>query len=327
MIYLETKSTDPYYNLAFEEYIFEKKYNDEPILILWQNNNAIIIGKYQNTIEEINSRFVDEQQIKVVRRNSGGGAVYHDTGNLNFSIITKPDSLERLEYSYFIKPVIMTLNKIGISAEYSGRNDILIDGKKISGNSQYIKDGKILHHGTILVNSDLSIIENALSRVHKNISSTAEKSVKSRVANINEYLNKKITVLDFKEKLKQEILQESKAKSINLTEEDYPAISNLCTSKYETWEWNYGNSPEFNLKKERRFADGKVCVYLLCEKGRIAKAEFRGDFFAYKEISELERKMTDAPIGEELKEWLISADADKYIKGISAEDLYQLILY
>jgi lipoate---protein ligase len=327
MIYLETKSTDPYYNLAFEEYIFEKKYDGEAILILWQNSNTIVIGKYQNTIEEINSQFVKEHQIKVVRRNSGGGAVYHDMGNLNFSIITKPDSLEKLEYSYFIKPAVMTLGKLGINAKYSGRNDILIDGKKISGNSQYIKDGKVLHHGTLLVNSNLTKIEKALSRVHKNISSAGEKSVKSRVANINEYMDEKITVLDFKEKLKQEILQEHQSKIMNLTEEDYSVISTLSRSKYETWKWNYGNSPEFNLRKERRFPDGKVCVYLLSEKGSIAKAEFKGDFFAYRDISELERKMTGAPIGEGLKEWLILAEADKYIKGISAEDLYQLILY
>ncbi len=326
MVFFETGSSDPYYNLAFEEYIFEKKEKDKQYFILWQNNNAVIVGKYQNTIEEINNRFVDEHNIKVVRRNSGGGAVYHDMGNLNFSFIVDQNDYELLNFSLFLQPVIKTLFKLGIRAEFSGRNDILIEEKKFSGNSQYIKDGKVLHHGTIMLNSNIDMIKGALNPT-KHVVSRSTKSVRSHVTNVFSHMKQKISVLEFKEILRSEISNGRNTEMGKLSEDDILAINELRTSKYESWEWNYGHSTEFNLKKERQFPSGNISIYILSKEGRILSASIKGDFFAYTDISVLEKNLKGAPVGSGLREWLVYIDADKYIKGISVDDLYRLILY
>ena len=202
MIFINnTYSTDPTFNLAFEEYVFESMDQNETYFMLWQNDHAIIVGKHQNTIEEINQDFVKEQGIKVVRRLTGGGAVYHDLGNLNFTFIVNNDSGKPFDFQSFTRPVVKALQSLGVNAEFNGRNDITIDGKKFSGNSQYAKRGRVLHHGTVLFNSKLDTVQNALKVKKDKIESKGVKSVKSRVTNIADYLEPGFTLEDFKKAL------------------------------------------------------------------------------------------------------------------------------
>ncbi|MEG0310922.1 MAG: biotin/lipoate A/B protein ligase family protein, partial [Eubacterium sp.] len=259
MIFINnTAYTDPTFNLAFEEYVFESMDQNETYFLLWQNDNAIIIGKHQNTIEEINPIFVKENNIKVVRRLTGGGAVYHDMGNLNFTFIVNNDKGKPFDFQTFTKPVVKALQKLGVNAEFNSRNDIAIDGKKFSGNSQYAKRGRVLHHGTILFNSKLETVQNALKVKNDKIKSKGVKSVKGHVTNIIDYLEEDYTLDDFKKVLVDYMFEEEKLQEKTLSDTDISAIEKLQAEKYATWEWNYGKSPEYNLRKERKYSCGLI---------------------------------------------------------------------
>ena len=203
--YLDLMTTDPSYNLAMEQYVFDCLPRDRMYFMLWQNDNAIIVGKYQNTIAEINEEAVRERGIRVVRRLSGGGAVYHDMGNLNFTFITDVGESNALNLKLFCEPVVRTLATLGVKAEVNGRNDITIDGKKFSGNSQYIRQGRVMHHGTIMFDSDLSVVSEALRVDPTKIQTKGIRSVRSRVTNVAEHLPEKVTLPEFRRILLENI--------------------------------------------------------------------------------------------------------------------------
>ena len=207
--YLDLMTTDPSYNLAMEQYVFDCLPRDRMYFMLWQNDNAIIVGKYQNTIAEINEEAVRERGIRVVRRLSGGGAVYHDMGNLNFTFITDVGESNALDLKLFCEPVVRTLATLGVKAEVNGRNDITIDGKKFSGNSQYIRQGRVMHHGTIMFDSDLSVVSEALRVDPTKIQTKGIRSVRSRVTNVVEHLPEKVTLPEFRRILLENILKEN----------------------------------------------------------------------------------------------------------------------
>ena len=207
--YLDLMTTDPSYNLAMEQYVFDCLPRDRMYFMLWQNDNAIIVGKYQNTIAEINEEAVRERGIRVVRRLSGGGAVYHDMGNLNFTFITDVGESNALDLKLFCEPVVRTLATLGVKAEVNGRNDITIDGKKFSGNSQYIRQGRVMHHGTIMFDSDLSVVSEALRVDPTKIQTKGIRSVRSRVTNVAEHLPEKVTLPEFRRILLENILKEN----------------------------------------------------------------------------------------------------------------------
>ena len=201
MEYINSPRTDPCWNLALEQYVFDSLDRSKSYFMLWQNHNTIVVGKNQNTVAEINSDFVRAHDITVVRRLSGGGAVYHDLGNLNFTFITDADKMDGIDLHMFCVPIVETLRSFGVQAEISGRNDITVDGKKFSGNSQYVREGRVMHHGTIMFDSDLTTVTQALQVDRDKIQSKGIKSVASRVTNLRPYMPEGTTLAQFRQRL------------------------------------------------------------------------------------------------------------------------------
>lgn len=325
MKFIESPWTDPYYNLALEEYVFEKLDRSSDWLLLWQNYNTIVIGKYQNTVEEINAEYVRENGISVARRLSGGGAVYHDKGNLNYTIIVDQNEDFDFNFRYFVVPVTETLKSFGIDAEFSGRNDVTIDGKKFSGNSQYVKKNRIMHHGCIMVDSNLSNVASALKVKPVKMESKSTKSVRSRVTTINANAQRPITMDEFKLALKDKVAAGNPMETYELTEEDLAAIKKLRNEKYATWEWIYGFSPEYTVRKEEKFDGGIVTAHMNVENGRIKEIRLFGDFFGNGEMGDLEEALQGLPLDDNLEAALEQIHIDEFMKGISAGELAKLL--
>lgn len=325
MKFIESPWTDPYYNLALEEYVFEKLDRSSDWLLLWQNYNTIVIGKYQNTVEEINAEYVRENGISVARRLSGGGAVYHDKGNLNYTIIVDQNEDFDFNFRYFVVPVTEALKSFGIDAEFSGRNDVTIDGKKFSGNSQYVKKNRIMHHGCIMVDSNLSNVASALKVKPVKMESKSTKSVRSRVTTINANAQRPITMDEFKLALKDKVAAGNPMETYELTEEDLAAIKKLRDEKYATWEWIYGFSPEYTVRKEEKFDGGIVTAHMNVENGRIKEIRLFGDFFGNGEMGDLEETLQGLPLDDNLEAALEQIHIDEFMKGISAGELAKLL--
>lgn len=325
--YLNLTTTDPAYNLAMEQYVFDSLPRDRAYFMLWQNDNAIIIGKYQNTLAEINQPFVEQHGIHVVRRLSGGGAVYHDLGNLNFTFIVDAGDTKELDLKLFCLPVVRALDRIGIHAEVNGRNDITIDGKKFSGNAQYLKNGRVMHHGTIMFDSDLSVVEQALRVDPSKIQAKGIKSVRSRVTNVRTYLPQDTSLPEFRSLLLESILSETPGEEYILSAQDLAAVESLRKQRYATWEWNYGASPVCTLMKKQRF-DGCGCVeaYLSVSKGLIDGVEFRGDFFSTSDLGELSEKLIGLrPEADAYAGALQNVAISQYFTGLSNEQFLRLL--
>lgn len=328
MIYIRNDDNRPQFNLALEQYVFDNLDQFDEIFLLWINEPSIIVGKHQNTIQEINLDYVRENNINVVRRLSGGGAVYHDYGNLNYTIISKSKDTSAFNFEAFTKPVIEVLAKLGIKAEFTGRNDITIDGKKFCGNAQYMKKGKVLHHGAMLFDTDLEVLEKALKVSKDKIESKGVKSVRSRVTNIKDHLKEDITIEDFKQLLLEHMFKGDKEiKEYKLTEEDYANINKLMEERYATWEWNFGSSPDFNIEKSRRFPSGKVETKIDVQEGIIKGIKFYGDFFGSGEISDVENKLVGIRYKEdEISSILDTIDIGYYFSGMTKDDIMTCII-
>lgn len=325
--YLVLDSTDPAWNLAAEQYVFDALPKDRSYAMLWQNDNAIIIGKYQNTLAEINKPYVDEHGIRVVRRLSGGGAVYHDLGNLNFTFIVDAGSTETLDLHLFCQPVVRTLAGLGVAAEVNGRNDITIDGKKFSGNAQYLRGGRIMHHGTLMFDSDLAVVSQALRVDEDKIRAKGLRSVRSRVTNIRPWLKRDCTLPDFRQSLLENLLRENNGAPYVFSEADRTAIETLRRERYATWEWNYGASKECTLLKKRRFEGcGAVEAHLSLDRGRIQALRFCGDFFSLEEPEELAARFIGLrPERSDCAAALEGVDVSRYFLGLDRAGLFALL--
>ena len=325
MKFLQGISNNPCFNLAFEEYFFNLK-DGEDYFLLWQNDNAIIVGRHQNTIEEINQEYAKARQIQVVRRITGGGAVYHDLGNVNYSFITSAVK-DDFDFRFFTRPIIEALSQIGIEAAFNSRNDLTIAGAKFSGNAQHIAGNRLLHHGTLLYNSNLEVLSKALRVKEAKIASKGIKSVKSRVTNIADHLPKAPAVEDFIALLKDFMFKTSAITEAFLTPKEITAINALKAARYDTWDWNYGKSPAYNMRKEAAFSGGLLTVLAQVEKGRFTEISLYGDFFGKGNICELEACLKGVtPEKEQLKAALKQVDVSFFIIPLTNDELITILL-
>jgi len=328
MLFIDNKGiTDPTINLAIEEYALKNLDINETYLLFYINAPSIIIGKNQNTIEEINTEYVEKNNIKVVRRLSGGGAVYHDLGNLNFSFITKDDGESFHNFKKFTEPVIRALKKLGVNAELSGRNDIVVEGRKISGNAQFSTRGRMFSHGTLLLNSEIENVVSALKVKKEKIESKGIKSIRSRVANISEFLDRDITMDEFKNLLLQYIFEDEKEIPVyELTDKDWEEIHQLSAERYKNWDWNYGKSPKFNLQHSHRFPIGSIDVRLEVNKGMIENCKIYGDFFGVGDVNDIEERLIGIKYEKsEIEKALEGINIQYYFGNITLEDFVQLV--
>lgn len=321
--------TDPRINLALEEYVLQNFGEEDTYLLFYINEPSIIIGRNQNTLEEINTDYVDSNGIKVVRRLSGGGAVYHDEGNLNFSFITKDDGDSFHNFAKFTQPVVKALNKIGVPAELLGRNDLLVEGRKISGNAQFSTKGRMFSHGTLMFDSEIDHVVSALNVNKEKIKSKGIKSIRSRVANISEFMEEKISMNEFKDLILRYIFDVGDVKDVpryKLTKEDWDKVHEISQKRYQTWDWNYGKSPSFNKKASHKFPSGLLDVRLDVKKGVIENCTIFGDFFGVGEVEVIEQNLTGVKYElKEIEEALADLDIPHYLGKITKEEFLNLI--
>ncbi|RRJ91945.1 lipoate--protein ligase [Paenimyroides tangerinum] len=326
MIIINSPSNDAYFNIALEEFLLYE-YPTESIFLLYVNAPSIIVGKFQNTLAEINLDFVKEKNIKVVRRMSGGGTVYHDLGNLNFSFHTLLGQNDFMDFSKFTEPVVKVLNQFNVPAKLEGRNDLLVEGKKFSGNAKLARNGKMIQHGTILFDSDMSVLDNALKINPLKYKDKAVKSNRARVINLKEYLPDDVTIEDLKQALIGEMLLTNQMTSIyELTSEDIASVEKLIYDKYNTWDWNFGFSPKYSFKNAAKIPAGFIEIHLdVVRGGIIEKAKIFGDFFASKPIEEFEQLFIGKNHNEnEIRAVLESVDVTEYFGKVTIDEIISI---
>ena len=286
MLCIHLKNTNPYFCLAAEEYLLKNFAED--IFMLWQSENAVVVGKHQNAMAEINHRFVHENNIAVCRRISGGGTVFHDAGNVNFTFIKNVKSPAEISFKLFTAPVVDALAKLGITATTSGRNDLLINGLKISGNAEHVYKNRVLHHGTLLFSSDLENLGQAIKVIPGKYEGKAVQSNRSPVANISEFLKTPMTTSEFIQFLLGVQLENQENSLYYLNENDIQTIEKLSSEKFKTWEWNFGYSPKYIFKNEVDIDGKTISARLVVEKGVIVEAEVGGDYFDENECRQIQ---------------------------------------
>ena len=329
MLLIINDSSNAYYNLAAEEYLIDNF--DEDVVMLWRNDNTVVVGKNQNTIEEIDSRYVEANGISVVRRLTGGGAVFHDMGNVNYTIIQTYREGLFSNYDYFTTMVRNFLKTLGVEAVLSGRNDLLIEGKKFSGNAQCVRHGRMMHHGTLLFSSDVKDISGALTPNQKKTESKGVRSVSSHVTNISSHLPAERQDMDTEQFMQQlygyYLKNYPEAVPYELSQDDRNAIQKLADEKYSTWEWNYGASPAFAVSASHKYDFGLVDVRLNVKRGRIEDVRIFGDFFGIRSISEIEELLPGVEYRKDaIAEALAGIKLGDYISGMTVEELTTLLL-
>ena len=317
--YLETHSQNPYYNLAFEEYVLCHRTQGD-YLLLWQNDNTIVVGQNQNTEAEINRAFVEQHHINVVRRSTGGGAVYHDLGNLNYSFITDVGD-DGISIRRFTEPVVAALRSLGLNAEASGRNDILVEGRKVSGTAQRRPGGRILHHGTLLFDANPGMVAGALNVDPEKFRSKSTKSVRSRIGNIRDFLPNDMELPAFWAYLK-DALSGGGVTPGALSAGELAEVDRLKREKYDTWEWNYGRSPKFDVRCKRYWDGGCLEANVSIANGVITDVRFFGDFLSVCGLEELVERLKGVAFRpEDVRAVLNDSPVGELFGGITADEV------
>ena len=326
MIYINSNSTSPYFNFALEEYLLtQKDLDDDEIFLFWRTNPTIMVGRYQNTFSEINEKYVRENNVNVVRRNSGGGTIYTDMGAWQFTFIEKNYKEEGISFDKFTGPIVEALQKQDVDAHFNSRNDLLIGNRKFSGNAQYRKDNAILHHGSILFNTDIQAMVESITVAEDKIIAKGIKSVRERVINISEVMKDNITSENFRDIMLDSLLKNST--TYTLTKEDIKSINKIQKEKFESWDFNYWKNPIFNISRYKRFNGGRVDFKLNVKKGIIKNCTIEGDFFLSGEISILEESFIDCKyVREDISKLLDTLDIENYFYKITKDDLLECII-
>ena len=330
MLFVDNQeNTDPRTNIALETYLVENRLTDQPLLLFYINEPSIIIGRNQNTVEEVNQRYVEEPGIHVVRRMSGGGAVYHDLGNFSYCFIQEEHGPAR-DFSVFTRPVIEALHQMGVvGAKLEGRNDLLIDGKKFSGNAMYIRNGRMTAHGTILYDADLDAVTAALKPRADKIESKGIKSVRSRVTNIRPYVAdayQHLNTREFRDHLLLRIFGVNSRADVpeyTLSTDDWAQVAAIRAERFANWDWNYGRSPAFTSERYHKYPQGAVDFRFNVEQGgNIKEIKIYGDFFGVGNIADVEKRLTGIPYRRDaITAAFTDIDTALYFGGIAAKDL------
>ena len=328
MKYIVNNSTNPAYNIALEAYAFRELMNEDELFILWINEPAIIIGKHQNAVQEINKEYTDEKGIHVVRRLSGGGAVYHDLNNLNYTIISNKADEGAFDFKTFSQPVIETLTDLGVEAEFTGRNDLEIDGKKFCGNAQAYYKGRMMHHGCLLFDVDMTVLGDALRVSKDKIESKGVKSVRSRVTNIIQELPDKISVQEFSDNILNKMKETyPDMTEYILSEAELTKIQKSVDEQFGTWDWTYGQAPKYTVERSVRYPAGKITSYADVENSIIKSLKIYGDFFGIKDVDDIENLLIDVRYEyDNVLEKLKTIDITKYFSHMTVEEVAKAIV-
>lgn len=321
MLYIKRKETDPYFNIAAEEYIL--KNFSEDCFMLWRNEASVIIGKHQNALAEINISYIEKNKIPVIRRISGGGTVFHDLGNLNFTFIKNAAPEKLVNFRKYTEPIISALKDMGIDADFGSRNEISIDGKKISGNAEHVHRNRVLHHGTLLYDAKLKDLSDALNVDRAKFEDKAVRSVRSQVTNISDHLSKSISIVEFEKLIYEHVLKSDKqAKFYNFNTQDVKNINELVKSKYASWDWNFAYSPKYNFSKKVKTTNGSISFKLDIKNGVIQRIELKGDNFNPQNLKKIEELLIGKlHLKEKIEMILRQKEYQNYFKNITADKI------
>ena len=326
MKFLRNSETDPYYNMAFDEYCLESLAIDEPVFYLWQNRPAVIVGLNQEVNTEVNLDYLKQNDIVLARRVSGGGAVYHDWGNLNYTIVGRSEDLER-DYPEYAGLMMQALRKLGVQAELSGRNDILVEGKKVSGFAKRVSKNRLMVHGTLMYDVNLDVLTQSLNPPTTKLQTKGIASVRSRVTNLREHLPEIKDIQDFKNRLEKALSNDYADEEYKLLVSEIEDIRTLANEKFGRWDWIYGRSPRATLTHSARLSCGNIEIHLTLNENRIASCRFGGDFIGNLPTSDVEMRLIGVSYDVlSIEKCLSEIEVSDYFDGVKEADLIHLII-
>lgn len=323
MIYIETQSTSPTFNFAVEEYLCQSQLLTEPVFLFWQTEPTVMLGRYQNIYQEVDLALLQKDQIQLVRRTTGGGCIYTDLGGFQFSFII-PKNSQEIDFYDYLKPIINVLNKFHLDVTCDTRNDLLLHNKKISGNAQASRHGYTLHHGSLLFQTNLDNMTRYLKAPKYTMAQTGIQSVKSRVANITDYLTEAYSAKEFKDLFLHYLMANYPIQSYTLKPEEVTHIQLIQQQLFEQPDWLLGKNPPVSLTQSAKLKGGQLAISADVKAGLIQHIQFTGDFFTTGHIEQLEESLENCPFTyEAVKSKLLASDTTIY--QITTEDILQLL--